>query len=252
MSTLYVTADDLGLREDVDRGILAAHRAGAVTHASWLAGGASSHSCVEAVRREAPALGVGLHLSLSQTLPSGDPGDLRGLLRDGRFPPRQFDALRWLWSRPGRLAAVAREWHAQADAFERVWGRTPTHLDSHQHVHLAPPLARLAVTLAVSRGIPRIRAPRNGSPGRGFAGGIEAAVFYALGRRLAKRAESAGLDVPDTFDGFAFSGRATLPALRGFRQSGGTEWMVHPGERDEPGGYARRQELDALCAWAAE
>ncbi|HIG74258.1 MAG TPA: ChbG/HpnK family deacetylase [Bacteroidetes bacterium] len=178
--------------------------------------------------------------------------DCRGLLRDGRFPPRQFDALRWLWSRRGRLAAVAREWSAQADAFEDIWGQTPTHLDSHQHVHLAPPLARLAVEIAASRGIPRIRAPRNGSPGRGLAGRAETAVFYALGRRLARRATSAGLVVPDTFDGFTVSGRASRLALREFRQSGVTEWMVHPGERDEPGGYARRQEVGALRAWAAE
>ena len=250
VSGLLVTADDLGLRESVDLGIVRAYRGGAVTHASWLAGGDSSRECVSTVRDNAPGLGVGLHLSLSQTRPSSDA--LSPLVREGRFPSRQFTAIRWAWGRAERLRAVAAEWEAQADAFEAVWGRAPSHLDGHQHGHLAPPFAPLAVALAVRRGIPRIRAPRGGSPGRGLRGRAEAAAFYRLGARLALLAEAAGLTVPDLFDGFHASGHLTVRDLRLMetRRRGLTEWMVHPGLRDEPGGYDRRQELDALLAHA--
>ncbi|MEM6327705.1 MAG: ChbG/HpnK family deacetylase [Bacteroidota bacterium] len=253
MTGLIVTADDLGLRPDVDLGIVDAHRAGAVTHASWLAGGASSREAVALVEREAPEMGIGLHLSLSQTQPSGDPARLGALLEAGRFPERQFEAIRWAWISRDHRRAIADEWEAQAVAFREAWGRVPYHLDSHQHVHLAPGLHALAVRLAIRHGIPRIRAPRGGSPGRGPRGTLDAAVLSALGRRLAKRATEAGLVVPDVFDGFHVSGALTREDLRAMRTRtrGLTEWMVHPGRTDEPGGYARRQELEALRRWAA-
>lgn len=244
MTELIVTADDLGLRDDVDSGIVRSASGGIVTHASWLAGGESAEASPGLVARKVPHLGVGLHLSLSQTRPSGDPGPLAGLLTpEARFPGWQFAAIRWAWGRRQRLNAVWAEWNAQADAFERVWGRTPTHLDSHQHVHLAPSFAPLAVRLAVERGIPRLRAPV------GPARGLEARVFMALGRRLRRRAVAAGLTVPDWFDGFEHSGgldRQRLRAMRGRLGAGLTEWMTHPGLRDEPGGYARRREMEAL------
>ncbi|MEL6614851.1 MAG: ChbG/HpnK family deacetylase [Bacteroidota bacterium] len=242
---LIVTADDLGLQGDVDAGIVRAASGGIVTHASWLAGGESADAAPGLVAREAPDLGVGLHLSLSQTRPSGDPRPLAGLLRpDGRFPDRQFAAIRWAWRRQ-RLGAIWDEWRAQADAFERAWGRTPTHLDSHQHVHLAPMLGPLAVRLAVERWIPRLRAPV------GPARGLEARVFVALGARLRRRARSAGLTVPDRFDGFEHSGRLDRQKLSDMSAALGpglTEWMAHPGMTDEPSGYARRQEMEALLA----
>ena len=251
MNALIVTADDLGLSASVDAGIVRAHRDGIVTHASWLAGGETAPEAAALVAREAPGLGVGLHLSLSQTRPSGDPAPLAGLLTpEGRFPRHQFAAIRWALGRQ-RLGAIWDEWQAQADAFERVWGRVPTHLDSHQHVHLAPTLGPLAVRLAVERGIPRLRAPVEAS-GRGtLRQRLETRVFSALGARLRRRARAAGLVVPDHFAGFARSGRLDAEALAAMRQRLGpglTEWMTHPGVENEPSGYKRRSELDALTA----
>ena len=57
---LIVVADDLGLSGSVDRGIVEAHRAGPVSHASWLAGGESADAAVDLVRESAPGLGIGL------------------------------------------------------------------------------------------------------------------------------------------------------------------------------------------------
>lgn len=245
MRLLIVTADDLGLRPDVDEGIVRAHREGIVTHASWLAGGASAQEAAPLVQEVAPGLGVGLHLALSQTIPSGPLAPLAGLLTpEARFPPRQFSAILWARTR-ARREAVWNEWNAQADAFERTWGRTPTHLDSHQHVHLAPWLGPLAVRLAAERGIPRLRAPDE--PARGRA---DTAVFSALGRRLARLVRASGVATPDHFDGYRWSGRLNTESLREMeaaRGEGCTEWMTHPGTRDEPGGYQRLRELRSLA-----
>lgn len=236
-----VTADDLGLRADVDAGVVRAHREGIVTHASWLAGGETACEAAALVSRDALGLGIGLHLALSQVRPSGPEGPLAALLTpEARFPGQRRA---FLWSLR-RKKAVWREWNAQADAFERVWGRAPAHLDSHQHVHLAPWLGPLAVRLAVERGIPRLRAPREGGAG------VQTRAFSALGRRLAQTARAAGLETPDAFRGFAVSGTLTLDDLRTWAGAGadGEEWMCHPGLRDEPDGYRRRQELEALVA----
>ncbi len=243
MSTLIVTADDLGLRHDVDAGIVRAHREGIVTHASWLAGGESAPQAAALVTREAPGLEIGLHVALSHVRPSGPPEPLATLLTpEARFPS-QAAALWWSRQRP---SAVWTEWSAQADAFERIWGRTPAHLDSHQHVHLAPWLGPLAVRLAAERGIPRLRAPNEPARGR-----IDTAVFSSLGRRLARVARASGVSTPERFEGFRWSGRLDADALEEMRASGArgvTEWMTHPGSHDEPGGYLRRQELEALVA----
>ena len=62
---VIVNADDFGLSAGVTEGILRAHREGIVTSTTILA---NMPAAEEAVRRlaEAPGLGVGVHLNVSQ------------------------------------------------------------------------------------------------------------------------------------------------------------------------------------------
>ena len=53
--------------------------------------------------------------------------------------------------------AVRAEVHAQLEAFRRLVGRNPTHLDSHQHVHLRKP-----VRTAVLEQSQRLQVPARG------------------------------------------------------------------------------------------
>lgn len=250
---LLVNADDLGWTPAITRGILDAHAGGVLRSATWLAG---AEGADDAVRPTPPTLDVGLHLALTGVRPLSDPAPFRPLLdRSGRLPPVHYPVLRWLATTPGARGAVEREWRAQFERFSDRWGRPPTHVDSHQHVALAPPLHRLFVRLAAEHGARAVRAPieiRRWSDLDASAGlrpQFEGAVLSGLGARLRRLSRASGLATPDHFAGFQLSGRLTETALLRLvprLRPGTTELMVHPGSADEPGGYRRAAERDAL------
>ena len=55
---------------------------------------------------------------------------------------------------PDDPAAVEAECRGQLDAFRELFGRDPTHLDSHQHTHMSEPVASVAARLAAELGVP--------------------------------------------------------------------------------------------------
>jgi len=133
---LIVNADDFGLGEGVNRGILRAHDEGIVTSASLMVRQPAAASAAAAASSR-PRLSVGLHLDLGEWE-----------FRDGG------------WSTVYEVvpaddpAAVAAEVARQLDSFVRLLGRPPTHLDSHQHVHRSEPLRSAAQALAARLNIP--------------------------------------------------------------------------------------------------
>ena len=113
---MIVNADDLGLSTEVDRGILEAHDGGIVTSASLLVDGPDAEAAVEQARKR-PKLGLGVHVAF----------DSRG---------------KWLIDVQD-LDVVQRELDRQLDAFVRLTGGPPGHIDSHHHVHRRFNVARL-------------------------------------------------------------------------------------------------------------
>jgi predicted glycoside hydrolase/deacetylase ChbG (UPF0249 family) len=153
--TLVVNADDFGLSPGVTRGILEAHGGGIVTSTSLMVRSEHAAAAVAAAAAH-PALGVGLHLDLSEWT-----------FRDGEWrcvyevvPPDDADA-------------VAREVASQIGRFVQLAGRPPTHIDSHQHVHREEP-ARTAVAEA---------GRRLGVPVRHLSGANYCGAFYGQTRR---------------------------------------------------------------------
>lgn len=153
---LVVNADDFGISERINDGILHAHREGIVAATSLMAVGCAFEHAVRSCRK-APLLDVGVHL----TLVAGKPlqANVSSLVEeDGRFPASHGAfTRRWVLGRI-RRADVQAEWSAQ---IERVLdqGIRATHLDSHQHVHALPGLSDLAQALAARYRIPFVRAP---------------------------------------------------------------------------------------------
>lgn len=153
---LVVNADDFGLGESVNNGIVLAHRSGIVTAASLMAVGRAFEHAVAWCRR-VPSLDVGVHLTLVAEAPllpraSSLAGD------DGRFPPGAGAFARGYLRGRIRPADIRAELRAQ---IERVLdhGLRVTHLDSHQHVHALPGVAGLVLGLSARYGIPFVRAP---------------------------------------------------------------------------------------------
>jgi len=119
---LVVNADDFGLSDGVNAGILHAHGEGIVTSASLMVRGEAAAAAAVAAA-DHPRLGLGLHLDLAEWV-----------CEDGewRCVYQVVDC--------SDAAAVAAELERQLDAFRALCGREPTHLDSHQHVHREEPV----------------------------------------------------------------------------------------------------------------
>jgi predicted glycoside hydrolase/deacetylase ChbG (UPF0249 family) len=213
---LITNADDFGFTRDVNEGIVHAHRQGILTATTLMATGAAFDHAV-GLARENPELDVGVHLVLVGS--EGYPATVAGLVASlGRI--RIYDEL-------------ARQIGKVVDA-----GIRPTHLDTHKHTHLLPPVLTAVARLAEEFKIPWVRRPL-ASPLQGV-----------LTRH--------GCRTTDHFAGFAITGRydaARLAKLIRRLPEGITEFMCHPGfctaelERAHTRLKAsRRQELDALIS----
>jgi predicted glycoside hydrolase/deacetylase ChbG (UPF0249 family) len=142
---LIVNADDFGFSENVNNGIITAHKFGIVSSATMLV---TMPGFKHAVRlaRQTPSLGVGLHLNLTQGIPLSDPKTVPSLLKaDGGMSARK---LNW------RDEEVEQEIELQLAKLLEA-GITPTHMDSHHHFHLESPSAyRIMKKIAAREGIP--------------------------------------------------------------------------------------------------
>ncbi|MDQ2953186.1 MAG: ChbG/HpnK family deacetylase, partial [Chloroflexota bacterium] len=152
---LVVTADDLGLSRAVTRGVLEAHRRGIVRSTSLLVTFPWSEEGAAQALAERD-LEVGVHLDLVGGTPVCDPAAVRSLCdAEGRFHPLG-ELTRRLFT--GRVSAneVAAELRAQIER-ARGWGVPALAWDSHRHVHLMPPVARVVGALARELGAGWVR-----------------------------------------------------------------------------------------------
>lgn len=251
-SLLVVNADDFGMTAGVCTGILQAHSSGVVSSTSALV-------TAPAFDRFAPLLrdagiGVGAHLSIvGEDPPLLSAREVPSLVdRRGRLPLRWHGVVRRALS--GRLDPddVRREFDAQLDKLCST-GIEPTHLDSHQNLHLWPAVASVVVELAGRRGIPALRLPR--MDGRTPV----AAAVSMLSSRLAERARAAELVYPAASLGLDEVPGPHVPgacaAVAGLVSSGvrSCELVVHLAEDPDPERRRYRsrfrwgEQLEAMC-----
>ena len=209
---LIVNADDWGMTRGVSEGILAAHRHGIVTSTTVLVTADLDRALV--ARLLDSGLGVGLHvnLTLGKPLTRGRSlvDDQRRFVRDARHAAARAAA-----------ADVRAEIEAQVAKFQKTFRRAPTHLDTHHHVGLHPPVREVVVHVARALGVP-VRSQDDAAR---------------------TRARSAGLRTPDHFFGESgpgayWSPATTLTMLRALPE-GVSEFMTHPGWFDADLAYSR-------------
>lgn len=236
------------------RGILEAHAAGAVTSTSMMA---NTPGFEDAARRarEAPALGIGVHLNLVQGRPLERVPSLVDR-RTGAFLPLDALVRRAL---AGRVAPeeVAAECAAQI-ARVRGAGIEPTHIDGHRHAHAFPGIWPAVAGAARRAGIRVARAPveRLASLGWRVGAMLKAGVIAAAWRAATRGAPA--LAHADHFAGMSLQGgRDVLPRLLRLLDTlphGTTELMVHAGHADDtlaamdPYTWQRERELEALLS----
>lgn len=207
---LIVNADDFGLTTAINRGIIEAHERGILTSASLMVRYAAASEAANYARTH-PQLSVGLHF---------DAGEWR-------YDDGEWKAAYEVVDSRGR-DAVADELARQLATFEELLGRAPTHLDSHQHMHLQEPARSVLSATAESLNVPL----RSCSDGVGYAG-----KFYGQ--------TGEGEPYPEGIS------EAHLIAMIQELPAGWTELGCHPGYADDLDSVYRSEretELRVLCS----
>ncbi len=224
---LIVNADDFGFTPDVNRGIVAAHRDGILTASTLMANGEAFDDAVW-LARETPTLDVGCHLVLISgrsllppytPLPKSAPELLRVLAM------RQINVYEELAAQVRKVLAA---------------GVEATHLDTHKHTHLAPPVLDAVARIAEEFGIRWVRRPFDIPITSARAGGvlkrITSGSLQVLRGRFHRVLARHGCRTTDHFAGFQLTGHfraRELAQLIRALPDGVTEFMCHPGYRGE-------------------
>jgi hopanoid biosynthesis associated protein HpnK len=246
MRELIVNADDFGLTRQVSQGILDAHRDGIVTSTTLLANGRAFEDAVS-MSHQAPQLGIGVHLNLSEGAPVLPPFKIPSLVNAVGTLHLTPDRLgTGILKRRVSLSDVERELHAQIEKVIRE-GISPTHLDGHKHVHVLPGISAIVIRLAQQFGIRNLRCPDEERPNLARllrSEGARAPVIkqYVVGRAVSRFAyrfkvklETAGLICPARFYGLSETGFLDLQGVQEILSRlprGISELMCHPGYVD--------------------
>jgi chitin disaccharide deacetylase len=226
---LIVNADDFNLTEGVTRGILHGCRHGIITSTTVMVN-LPGLAYTRDLAHGANSLGLGLHVNLTLGRP---------VLASGAVPSLVDEAGRFVRDRTrvgeaGAPSEIRAEIAAQARRFEEVFGRLPTHLDTHYHMHRLPRIFEAVLDIAAELGAP----------------------VRALTPEMAALIRGRGLSAPDRLVGdvgpAAYWTPETLGEFIGRCEEGVTELMCHPGYADEAlmaSSYnnQREGELRGLC-----
>ncbi len=247
MKKLIVNADDFGLTEGVNRAIVDGHKNGIITSTTLMANGTAFVSAV-ASASSVPDLGIGVHLNLTQGRPVCPASQVPTIVNsEGFFYPSPGVLARRILSRKIRPREIENELRSQIEKIASV-GIRITHLDSHKHIHLLPPIFDLVIKLASEYGIDCVRLPIEPASGAlgplqsGRSGWPRMAKQYLLARALSalaacqvKKVAHAGLYRPGYFFGLSQTGFLNTAILQQMLRAvpdGTGEIMCHPGYVD--------------------
>lgn len=222
MRTLVVNADDFGFTRDVNSGIVDAHRNGILTATTLMATGDAFDDAIR-LASDNPALDIGVHLQMVQGRSMSEPA--RDLPATVTQLIAELIQLRW---------NVYAEFCAQVE-FILAAGIRPTHLDTHKHTHLLPPVLDAVARVSQRYQIPWVRRPfdldvdgrRAGMSTRLAAIGMKMMRWHFDEVLTGHKARST-----DHFVGFVWTGIFTAEDLVGLMTKlpeGSTELMCHPG-----------------------
>lgn len=245
---VIVNADDFGQTPGVSQGIIDSHQRGIVTSASLMVNSPYAKHGTDLQSSRAVSMALGLHFNLTAGVPVSDIVLVRSLVDDSGYFPAPFDSSilgmridssqidAQVNSVLKRLALNAKvddirnELWAQFDRFVSLTGMTPTHIDTHHHIHRIQNVLNAVAELAKEHRIP----VRQISP--------------SMKSFLRKK----GIPTSDWFVG-RFWGepdreRALNELIRALRRSraGITELMCHPGYADS------LLRMDSMYSWQRE
>jgi chitin disaccharide deacetylase len=212
--------------------------------------------------RQLPRLRVGLHLVLVEGRPVLPPQRLPDLVDEtGRFRNDMACLGIEIFARASTRRQIAAEIEAQFEAY-RATGLALDHVNAHKHFHLHPMVASEIISIGRRYGLRGLRVPLEPhnvlteiEPSVRQRRAYLTAPWAAV---LSRRARRAGLQVPDSVFGLAWSGAMTESRLCGLLRhlsDGRTEIYMHPatsgGFAGHTPGYRYTDEFAALTAPSA-
>jgi len=244
MKKLIVNADDFGLTEGINLGIIECFTKGIVTSATLMVNMPGYEHAVNLAKKN-QGLGVGIHLNLLK----GKPVQLSYLVptlvnRSGSFLTMPKFLSRLLCGRI-YLAEVEVELRAQIEKMIDS-GLRISHIDSHRHIHIFPPIMKCVLKLCKEYNISKMRFPLSNS----FRS--RSTMFYSFSSHpgvemkeiivncLSKVSKTSiqrnGIICPDFYFDFIHVEKENLLRFEHFckaMQEGAAEMVCHPGYMTE-------------------
>jgi predicted glycoside hydrolase/deacetylase ChbG (UPF0249 family) len=215
VKSLVVNADDFGFTPDVNQGIVEAHRDGILTATTLMATGAAFEDAIR-WSKEVPTLDIGCHL----VLVGQDPYPKTVAQLTHAVFLKQIDVRHELSNQVRKIVKA---------------GIAPTHLDTHKHTHLLPPVLDAVARISQEFQIPWVRRPFDIPMTPAGVSLTKRAVSKAFGTvrgRFMRVLASHGCRSTDHFAGFQITGNYNAESLARLIRTlpeGSTEFMCHPG-----------------------
>jgi len=231
MKKLIVNADDFGLTQGINEGIIDAFENGILTRTSIIAN-ASCFDHAVSLAKKCPRMPIGIHLTLIEEKPLSGAEKIKSLTDTNGFLLKNHKGflLRYL-RKQIKLDEVNAELEAQIKkVLER--GITISHIDSHQHLHLLPGIFKIALALMKKYNIHSVRLPRLAFK---HLLSFKDSSLGALSLSCKKLLKNEKIAHPDRLLGLRLAGslkEASLVRLLEDVREGITEIICHPGIAD--------------------
>lgn len=158
MKRLIVSADDFGLTEGINNGIIKSFQEGIVTSASLMPNMPGFEHAVDLAKGN-PGLAIGVHLNLLRGKPLQLPDKVASLLDRGGVFYQLPEFARRLVLGKIVIGEVEKELRSQIERVVATQLKI-SHIDSHRHFHVYPSILKVALKLAKEYQINKIRYPR--------------------------------------------------------------------------------------------
>ena len=228
---LIVNADDFGLTQGINQGIIDTFKNGIVSRASIIVNTKFFDHAL-ALSRENPSLGLGIHLVLVEEQPISDTRTIKSLVDSkGKLLKNYQQFLYRYFKNQIDFQEISIELEAQIKKALNS-GIKLTHLDSHQHLHVLPGICKIVKELMEKYGIKNIRMPSITLKNRFSVKSHALSIFSSQSIKFFKNSE---ITHPDYVLGIGTSGvlnEQRLVQLVKNCDSGTSEIVCHPGFSD--------------------
>jgi predicted glycoside hydrolase/deacetylase ChbG (UPF0249 family) len=147
MKKLIVNADDFGMCESMNKGIIYGFKNGIITSASLMVNRPAAQEAAQ-LAKDNPKLGIGLHFDFNDF-----PKEIIKIFKKIKTIEMAKEIDREI-ATPGVITKAKKIFEEQVRKFKELVGRTPDHLDGHYHIHKLPSFLPFVFGFAQRHGIP--------------------------------------------------------------------------------------------------